>query len=537
MKKEYRSALLLLGLLLWIVGLITGLTFSYYKNTPPSSTYTLGGGFLFDYYQYVSWVKSGIMGNLLLVNRYTEEPHPAAVFNPWFLIAGFMSRPFSLSPFTAYFLFRLTSAIFFITLVFQLVCAVFPKWPQRLLSTVLLITSGSWWWIVNANGTRTLREPIEWSRNFNVVEKFLLAPHHYIALGGLVWILIHVLTRPLTLTRMALSLLIITASAFANPYIVALFDVFFLITGIIALLIRKNDRRRVMSAMALFILFSLPAIGYHAYLSYTQYPWTQMFKMTREFNPGVTIIEYILALGPIVIPSLVAIPLGVFTNTRMLFLVVWAFTPIFLFFLSTSVLPMNHQRVFQSYQYIPLSLLAAFTIERLAVSLRRIGPNAYKLTLGAFCLTSMIYSSYPIMASIKRLKEEIKPNYYNAYVPNPAIHAFAFLDTETDVNSVVLSGEYVSSMIPAFTQNRVILGRGDASLSYLDKREQTFAFVDGRMNEEDARRFLKMYGISHIVFGIDTLEFEGLPNRSFPFLEIVFHEERVTVVRVITELL
>lgn len=160
--KKHRRGLLLVILLVWTLGLIIGLTIHYKGITPPNTTYTLAGGFFFDYYQYVSWIKSGLLGTILLINRYTEEPHAAALFNPWFLIAGFVSRPFSLSPFTVYFLFRLTSAIIFITILFQLIRTVLPKWPQQLLAIVLLITSGSWWWIINARGTRVLGEPAEW---------------------------------------------------------------------------------------------------------------------------------------------------------------------------------------------------------------------------------------------------------------------------------------------------------------------------------------------------------------------------------------
>lgn len=278
-----------------------------------------------------------------------------------------------------------------------------------------------------------------------------------------------------------------------------------------------------------FLLFTLPVTLYHFFVFSHTEPWSLMYQMMSAFNPISSFGGYLLALGPLFPLSLLSI-LSIREDPRpiYIFLLVWLLLPLFLYPFCGSLIPINTSRLFQTNQYIPMCILAvvglssvfSFKLPRLLKSL--------KLLIVLF----LLFSSIPYYLSIVRNNSFINPNAYNVYAPRSLVGAFEFLDRNTPDRSVVLSGEYVGSMIPAFTHDRTILGRNDNARDYYQKQKQAFDFLNGKMAQEEAKMFLQKYKISYLLLGMDTLKFSVLPYGKYPFLSVVYEKDPVSVVRV-----
>lgn len=524
--------LLFIALFVWINGVSLGLLLWYKAQSPPDTYYPFAQGFLFDYYQYVSWVKSGLLNNLLLLNRYTEEAHTPTLFNPFFLLTGFLLRPWVSSAFHAYLVLKVVAASLFTAAVTLLLVHTVRTTIGRFVGMMLLITSGTFYWVEKQSGGFLLKEPIDWSRNFNVIEKLQIAPHHHLALAGTIAILLIYYKRR-SLPTFMLAVLTGTAAGFANPYISWLMVGVFGMTAVVLFILRRFEAKKDIQTCVALILILVPAIVYHSYLSLRVYPWTEMYRMTRAFAPTTSWSQYLLALGPTLPLSLtiIASP-AIVSGFVPAFLISWAYLPLVLYPSATEYLPLNASRIFQSYQYIPLAFITALSFELWYRRIKKF-PLLQKAVIVLFVGVFGIYGIIPITLSIQRAQDELKPNYYNVYIPRSAMRALEYLDTKTPPESIVLSGEYVSSMIPAFTHNRVILGRGDASRTYLDKRKRAFDFVDGKLDQNEARQFLSDYRILYILWGVDTRSFKQLPSDVKSLLQEVFHDESVYITRVL----
>lgn len=215
----------------------------------------------------------------------------------------------------------------------------------------------------------------------------------------------------------------------------------------------------------------------------------------------------------------------------MLFLTIWAYLPLVLFPFLGNPLPLNAARLFQSYQYIPLSILATQGLINLVFLLRSIIPSRVSTTF--LVLLLVIYAIPPALTTTKATVTEIQPRFYNSYVPIAAVHAFDFLNKKSPQGSVVLSGEYVSQMIPAFTHARTILGRDDVAPDYYQKQKTAYAFLDGKLTPDEALQFLKHYSISYVLFGIDTNPYEKIEIfKSYPFLQEMFRNGSVSLLKI-----
>lgn len=525
--------LLFFILVIWVFGSMSGIYYGHYQKTPVNTYYAQGTGFLPDYYQYVSWIKSGMMKQILLTNRYTEKPHTPTLFNPFFLLMGNVMRPFHVSPFTVFSIFRYISMFLFLMSVWMLFTKVIKRNRSRLLTLIVFITMGSFWRLGKEGGTWVLLDPMWLYTNFNVIGKFMLPPHHLLALACMITVLFLVHSERISPFVWVAIALLVTGAGFANPYITSCFWIFFVTSIVLQIMILRTKSTVSIRRYLVVLILMVPVIAYHTYLSYHIYPWTQMFITTREFNPIVPFTDYLLALGPVFFLSLPVL----FTRRAkmqplLLTFIVWAYMPLLLLPLSTTYIPFSSVRIFQLYQYIPLTLLAVFGIERISQGIQKLFPF---FTLLPFVIAAglVAYNAVPIVLSFQRIIAYAQPNYYNVYIPLPALRAFQYLDSMTPPYSVVLSGERVSNMIPAFTHNRVILGRGDADPDDYTKLLRSINLLNGELTQEEAWQFFQDYHISYILLGIDAQVFRDSPIRLYPFLKEIFHEGNVSVVHVI----
>lgn len=493
---------------------------AHIRQTPLNTTYLYAHGYMFDYYQYLSWIKSGALGDILLTTRYTQEQFPLVLVHPLYTIAGFLLRPFVLPTHIVYLGIHITAIAVFLISLWGLIRTLFVRTSERIIACILFAAETSTWRLTGSE----LIEPIAWSTNFNIIGKFNIPSHHLLALACIPCILRIIVKGKGTISRFLYACCLSIFVGFLNPSL--LFPLYLCFGGIaMGILWEKQEIRRTLAWTAGIIVVSIPVFLYHIYLFHTILPWSLMYRLMLSFEPSVTFAQYILALGPLFLFALVGLcDPQTWKKPLVRSCIAWGIVPVFLFWFVPTSIPMNHSRLFQFYQYIPLTILAETGILLIG--------KKWKAASWIICFILLAYAVVPFTLTLKREIKSLKLNAYNVYIPNAAMHAFAFLDSEP-LENVVLSGEYMSSIIPAVTKHRVILGRDDNAPDYYAKRDRAFSFVSGKMSENEARIFLNDYRISSILFGVDTQPFELLPYSSFPFFKEVFREGLVSIIKVI----
>lgn len=103
----------------------------------------------------------------------------------------------------------------------------------------------------------------------------------------------------------------------------------------------------------------------------------------------------------------------------------------------------------------------------------------------------------------------------------------------TTGNNAVLAGQIVSNMIPAYSNNRVILGHDSSQVDFGLKLRESMAFFNGMMSIRDVPAFLRAYHIGYIIWGIDAPAFASSPYKDLPIFKAVYAQNGVSVVRVV----
>ncbi len=466
---------------------------------PTGTTYTLGDGYMPDYYQYLSWIKSGQMGQLFLSSRYSAMALPNALVHPIFAITGMVTGLFHISTPVAYLMLRIIATLIFLLMLFRFIQSIFPSRIHRITGLLLFLFG---------TGLGT----VSWSGHFDIIAKYSLPPHHLLALA--VWMEI---IRSFARAGLAKLIVLGWVLALLNPSIFLFAMIFLAFSNILH------------SKFWILLLGVSPIIIYNLVTLRSVPPWSIMYLRMLDFNPPTTFINYLLSLSPLLPLSL----LGAW-KMRNPILISWAYLPIALFPL-VGIIPINYSRLLQTYQYIPITLLA---VSGLHVFIRpplaglALQGVALRKFIGYFLVSVLII--YGAIVYITTLRPQLLPHhltYYNVFVPNALLSAFRFLDSLPH-EQVILSGEYVSEMIPAFTKHRSVIGRDDVIAGYYPLQDRVFAFLDGRMTEDEALAFAKEQKIDYVIFGIDTNRLDDLPTKNYPFLMLKFTDGSVTVAMV-----
>ncbi len=501
------------------------------RATPAGTTYVYAFVFTPDYYQFISWIRDGAYGNLLLTTRYTQEHFPAVLIHPFFTIIGFVGSFVRLTPFHTLLFARIVILGLFCVVVMKLIQQSIPRISGQIIALLVLLTQSNFWDLTSDIGKKRLIEPIDGTTTLGAIGKFALLPHHMLALTALAGIIL-ILSKNLKGAKALLVLAILTISTgFLNPTQLTLLLVFATIYVTVDLC-KNRFSQPLKHYIPWFILLSagIVTLGYHAIVFSQVLPWSHMYTLMKQYHPVVTFWQYISAFGPVVF--IAWIPLlakKTYQNKLLVLLSIWAFAPFALFFF-LKLLPINFQRLLQSYQFVPLSILATIGIFDIATFIKKLLPISVTTTV-----ISMVLISYGAVAFVHAYAIRNIPillNLYNVFVPNSFIRILDWLEKNEPLEVVVLSGDYMSSMIPAFTRHRVVIGKSDAAPDYFEKQRLAFALFDDKLTQGEAYDFLHRYGVSYIIYGGDTRPFIQTKSYAFPFLKEVATDGSVSLVRV-----
>lgn len=516
------SALGLLGILFFIFFP----TIQTIRQTPPGYTYLLGSGYLPDYYQYLSWIRSGMDGHILLTSKLSELPTAPVLMHPLFILTGHLARIVHTTPYTAFFMLRIISTAIFYFSVIAVAKKILPKPKNMLLFLAVFLTTGS---LYTREG-QSILYPIPWFTGFTVLGKFILPPHHLLALACVMGIIL-LMGKQHTKKGFLVSVLMLGAIGFLNPSIL-LVAYCVLFPGILCSLVKIGQTKTIrFSPSIILVLCTIPILAYNQYLFAITDPWKLMYELMKNFRPPVAFLDYIRSLGLVFPISLIALALKkTRKDTRILSIISWAFLPIFLFPFLGTIIPMNESRLFQMYQLIPLSILASFVLSTAFEYVSSRIPRALPPIVYTACIMGMLISSYvPIHASWKENQSLTSWNNYALFATDDMMNAYRFLASQHN-DDVVVAGETVSLIVAALTPHRVLLGRDDTVRKYYERRAEIFDFLNGKLTKPELQIFLSKYRVRYTIFGIDTYPWSAVPYESYGLVEKQTNIGSITII-------
>jgi len=497
-----------------------------------SSTYGFPLPYLHDYFQYISMIKNGQQGTLLFHNQFTEENFPPLLLQPHYHLIGLLSSPFHIDQFATYFYAKLFfAALLFLTTI-VLIQKIIPYNELRALANILFITATSIYHYELVGNVKSFLEPYSASDWFNVFTKTtLIHAHHYLAITILFLLLFFSAKRPSVPKFWGLTYVLALALVFIHPYVSYVLLLIFLLQSISSFFFNRSSFIGFCMHTGAAIAASLPNIFYIKYILETVWKGeTQHVNSSIVWSPPIIPFEsYLLNLSPLVFISLITLfQKDTWKKPERSMLVFWAYVPLLFFYLPNIGIPTGGMRLFQTYQHIPLALLSSLALIPL-----------YKYLKKYFILLSIagaaVSIAYAVPAYQSRFEEftAVTNRYYNQITMlQLAQPALTFLSTQTPPNSVVATGETIGMMIPAFTNNRVILGHEGNNPDYLRKRNELWGFLGGYVPEANLPAFLDAYHIDYVLYGVDALAFQSMPYASLPYFVPVFESPPITIVKI-----
>lgn len=521
----------LLGCLAVLVSIFEPM-FYFYFHAPPGTEYRFSDGIYMDYYILISLIYNGMMGYLGFLNRYTEIPQPLSFAHILYPIMGFVSARLGLwRADIVYLVFRILTLLFLFFIVFQISIKLFSQQWSRILVFLFFFTGTSWYTISKFGSFyRADAGVLRFSEFHLALAKFRFEAHHILA-SSLLLVVGYLATEgTMSLKR----LMLIGGIAF----LIGMIQPYMIVFGVLALWFtagytlftnRKNTRNIILLTIFLSIVSAIPLLYYKYLYSYVL-PFKLFSQMVYMADDTIDFWRYLTA-NIMYLPFLVIlIPILGKLPKLVVFLLSWgAVVPTALFPIAKAGVLIPFWRLMQIQQYIPLSFVAGFAC---VYVLKNLSSSVRLISLWLLSIIMVSFAALPWYTTIFDSFYSRQQNYYNVFIPKDFLAALEYLRTNSPRESVVLTGEIMSQVTPAFTHNRVILGRADVVNDYGVKIQGLYTMFGPNPDPAWVKSYLTRYRISYILFGVDNGPFIP-PYSTYAFLKPVYTKGSVTVVEVI----
>lgn len=496
------------------------------KVVPGSSRYGFPIKFLNDHFQYVVMIKNGREGDLRFRNPYTEEPDfPPIIMQPFYNVIGLFSRPFNFSLFQIMEVSRLVSVAVFLFAVLCLVSLVSNSTIVRNLSFIFFVVSTNTWWIVRKGSVNLIGEPETYSNWFQVYQKLtMLPPHHYISVILMFFIFIAIagFRKNLTYRRVLGCLFLSFFLGFLHPYTAVATGYIVGIFVILSFFVERNNIKKYIVGLFAVGMGVVPGVVYNLYLLKVIWKSATTQVNTLSWSPPLISFQtYILALGPLIILAVLSLfDKNTWIHPLKRIVVLWLVIPTVVFFLPNIGVPTGGIRLFQTYQHIPLAVLAAIGIHGVISKITKIN-----LKVLVTCIVTIIviaYSIPPYFFSVQSHVNTTNNYFYVVKIIEASRETMEYLEKNSEKDSVVMTGEILGSFLPIFTHNKVIIGHDGNNRNYVKKRKEIQSFLGGFVPIGEVETYLRRYQVKYIVFGLDAMNFSETPYSKLPFFELVF---------------
>lgn len=520
--------------LLIILSLVVSLAPDFYRLaiSPKGITFPLVHNSHPDYYYYLSFMKQGSEGNLLLTSRTTPERFKPVLAQTFYAVLGIISRVGNISNVFVYFFSRIIFGALLLVSCIYLACQLF-KSKREILLSLLFVSFGAGFWtvILKDNQVKIDQFLMFWSRMDPIMRTTYL-PHHLLSTIIAIFSLV-LLAKALEQNNIAKAVFAgILGFLSGFIYFATMLNILgalavFTVIWTVYTLYHKNWEISRYLCLVYYALLSSLSLLYVYYLSISLFPWSSYNRVGEIFIFQMTVFEYLGNLGPLIILVILGLRLLLQQkSTLSLLLLSWLIFPTLGIFLIAPYFPRYGNVYFlEATSYIPVGILAVFGVKMLD---NRLGKK-YRFVVPILIFFLFLYFIPPIYGSYQREFPLYSTTHYNVYLPNGLLDSFSWLEKNTPKESVVLAGGYIGNLIPAFTHNRVVYGHPANTFAASQKISDAYV-VFNQTNLEEARVVLVKYNVSYVFFSLDT----NAPGENFVHalnLTKVYENDKVKIFR------
>lgn len=497
--KRVDTIVLIVCFLLTIASLMQ--TFLYLVWVPADAVFPLVHNYEPDYYWYLSLMRQGWEGNILVTSRFTSESFPPVLVNTFFPLMGLAAHGMNLSLPVMYTLARIvggTLLLFFSWMHIRNGSTFGAGRSQAIRVVVMALV------VIGAPVFRIADgQIIQWGEfwtGFDPILRISWLPHHTLANVAFITILLLISgflqQKPLHLGRKAAALLALSfLSVWLNPGVAIVLAGSM---GIAAVLSVFTWRQWILPVIVV-ITGMLIAAGGLLFVQNSVFPWTAFRDWeTHVFYP-VDVINYLGILGVTGIGALLSLPV-VWTRKSFMWNVIagWFLVPFIGLGVFQFILPISNGRYLQGATYIPAALLTGAGIEYV---LGRLSSQKWRQAVTVTCLLLVAVVTLPsFLSSVVRQVRYVHENAVNTTVnvPRDLMEGLRWIDHHGRPEDVVFSLNSHSLLVPAFTGMRVVWGHPTFTYRISDKEFGSWNVLAGG-DVNAARVFLHDERVRYVV--------------------------------------
>lgn len=481
-----------------------------------------------DYNGYLSAITLGQNGYWYFRNPYTSEKPIISIFYLFYILIGKITGIFHIWQPIAFHLARILAVELFIISIFVLCYSVTGKslvfWSS-LFSLFATITPPTIF-----NQIYPFTGNIPWWSKYDAIQRLDGIPHHILgqalfllSISFLILFLRHAGRKYMhaCLICTFLAGIIFPPSLFPIIFALPLTLMIIIIKSLLTINNTGISRKQFLPLFALFITAFITLfiswiqtqIGYHksVWIDWEIARWN---RGEPEFDKNLIMLFGILPI--IALPAIIAALKDV--KWEKIFLVCWAILPILLLPF-VNILSISKIRLLGFAPFVPWGILCTISIFETVRSYRKylsslllISFMGISFTISVLILLNNIYFSQKL------------PLYDNIFVPKETWRMFDFVKKEIPKDSVILSDEYMGNLLPAHAPVISYFGHINLTYKFLDKQNNVWRFYTLRMDEEEAKEFLKKNNIKYVFFGHNEKGLGNLDKLAYPFLMQIYEE-------------
>lgn len=459
-----------------------------------------------DHGVYFAWMRQAADGHLLFRNLFTAEPQRGIYLQTYFLILGQLARLPGIDVPLAYQIGRLLFGVTTLLLVYRLGAFFTPdRFTRGCIFWTTALSAGVGW--LSWHDYMIQRGPVDvWQPEAITFASLYTNGLFAVALTLMLGVVICLLLAEERGPRWAVAagvcgLLLGNIHSYDVIHLTAVWCAYLLAKWIVS---RRFPAREVGHGL-IAGLIAAPSVAYMAWLYATE-PVFKARADTATLSPELA--RYLLGYGLLIPLALVgawrlprASRAGEFagvSSQRWLLPVVWA-----LIGLPLAYLPFAFQRKLIMGFHLPLALLAGLGLAWLARrAAERSGSTRTAGVIAALGVALLSVSNLRYLVrdvKLARTDNVTSTGAHRAYWPEGDLRAFEWLRTHSAPDATLLTWPMNGVFAPAYSGRKVYAGHWGETPRYTDRLKEEFAFYWGVWSSEERLRFLREYGITHVI--------------------------------------
>jgi len=486
-------------------------SFFYIFRTPPNTYYPMVSNYVPDYYQYISHMKDGADGKILMTFRSSPDNFQRKPVYLFYTLAGFFISKIGVDLFIGFFLIKIIFSFIKFMVIYYLLLKLFPKSSGlRILSFFFILLSTPFYKL------QPLQIYYPTITSIDSLIRVLFIPHDLAASALLIlavvffnhWLNVKGKIKDIFLSGIFFLLVIV-----ANPAMFTVFGFYFGLAVFLYLLQKNSNYKKIFIGLLIIGVITTPVYFYYQLLFRTTLPFSLIFSNQKLINYNIRLKEFILISGPVFFLALFSIK-KLFMKKDFLstLLIVWAFMPLALFQIFGKIFPISHERIFETCFYIPFGILAAVSVYQLQ-----------KKYLKIIIIVLLVVFSIPYFySSLKNQVNEFNGPYMNIYVPTSTVEAFNWLDKHSKDESVVVAGFFSGNLLMAFSHNKIMFGHESSAYRGKERLNETIKIYNINTPSEEIKDIFNRENVSYVLFAPDTVNYDQTNLSKIKNLKLVF---------------